>query len=797
MEVVWKMRKVNLAMLSALVFTLLLPMLMVPVPVAASPEVKWSPYGPRIDEMVYKMIPDYAVGLSAFELGEIDIVGVYPAHLDRIKESKPIKEWGGEIIRTVGINTLGLIQFNVRDRIGPPFETSPYNVVCDPAIRKAFAHIIDRDAIIHGPLLKGHAIKTTTDVMDIYGDWQNPIRKKIDYETLYPLSFERANAILDAAGYKMGPDGYRTYVVPEKDELGRPYPDAGKTKRLEVEVIALPEAISPVYYSILMQYVEHAKKIGIMVKPDLVTAAILSARVFGTRVFQTYLVGWSMGMYPAFMYTFWHSKEDRWVDATPKGWNWAGVHNATLDGYIDKSQFTTDVAEAKYYQWKMQEITADIVPWVPVYSAVSYTAISGKWKGWVLSYGKYEEPRMPLAMHPLLTDMGWYSVDPATGEEKKLGGTFNGVIGIIPATLNPMNYMWAAEYVVLSRMFNSLTETNPDNIYDTPARIRTLIEDYKFEDILYEGVNSTKVTLYFKKGVKWHDGVPLTAYDLDWTWRYPGHAWKTIRYYVYYVPDIVKTEIPDPYTIIAYIKSRSWLWLEYLLFATPLPMHIFGKVPNPFGDPSRISHPERPDLTQLIGTGRFICVEHVVGKLVRLTWNPEYHFRHPEKGLRLSVTTTPSIKEPIEEDVKISVEVKVTDYLDKAVTDAEVSVSASGPISALFKAEHIGAGTYKATLAGLLPGKYDIGVKAERAIPYGALRGTYAATLSIYPLGLPPPPPPPVGVVALPPAPTLPPAITLPTPVVGIEAVMPQVSLIITAIVVVTLGVLVVKKRRP
>ena len=805
--------KSNIAVL-ALLFTLLLSMAIAPAPVAASPEVEWSPYGPRIDELVYKVIPDYGVRLSAFELGEIDIVGVLPAHLERIMESKPIEEWGGEIVRTVGINTLGMLQFNVRDRIGPPVETSLYNVVSDPAVRKALAHILDRDAIIHGALLKGHAIKTTTDVMDIYGDWQNPMREKIDYEILYPLSFELANAALDAAGYKWGPDGYRTYVVPITDELGRSYPDAGETKRLEIEVIALPEAVSPVYYSILMQYVEHAKNIGIMIKPDIVTAPILSAKVFGTRVFQTYLVGWLMGMYPTYMFSFWLSREDRWVDTTPSGWNWAGVHNAALDEYLDKFMYTTDIEEAKYALWKAQEITADIVPWIPCYSGVSYTAISGKWKGRVLIYGKYEEPRVPLGFS-WLTDCNWYSIDPATLEEKKFGGTFYSACTIIPATLNPMNFMWAMEHTMLSGAYDWLTLSNPENIYDVKAELLRLIERYEWEDVTFDGYNGTKVTLYLRRDVKWHDGVPFTAYDIDWIIKYPGYTWRTIRYYVGAIPEIVveKTEIPDPYTITVYLKSRSWYWLISITGLRPIPMHVFGKVPNPFGDPSRAPHPERPDLTQLTGTGPFILVEHILGKHVRLVWNPEYHLRHPEKGLRLTLTTTPPIKYPVEEGLDISMQVEVKDYLEEIVTDAKVEISVSGPVSTLVKAEHIGAGIYQAVLKGILPpGDYEVEVKAWKDIPYGSLRGLLLAPLHIYPAELPTPPspievappppgitpvPPPVGVVEIPPAPTLPTPITLPTPVAGIEAFMPQASLTTAAIIIITLGALVIRKRRP
>src|SRR5205085_716730 len=72
----------------------------------------------------------------------------------------------------------------------------------DPRIRLAFAHAIDREALVR-TVWQGHAQPATTIVPPGDGHWHNPGPK--------PESFDigMANRLLDQAGYRRGPNGTR------------------------------------------------------------------------------------------------------------------------------------------------------------------------------------------------------------------------------------------------------------------------------------------------------------------------------------------------------------------------------------------------------------------------------------------------------------------------------------------------------------------------------------------------------------------------------------------------------------
>jgi peptide/nickel transport system substrate-binding protein len=72
----------------------------------------------------------------------------------------------------------------------------------DPKVRMAMEYAIDRDAIVQTAWL-GYAKPGSTILPPAAGIWHDP-----DVQPL-PYDIDKANAILDAAGYKRGPDGIR------------------------------------------------------------------------------------------------------------------------------------------------------------------------------------------------------------------------------------------------------------------------------------------------------------------------------------------------------------------------------------------------------------------------------------------------------------------------------------------------------------------------------------------------------------------------------------------------------------
>ncbi|WP_119420047.1 peptide ABC transporter substrate-binding protein [Desertibaculum subflavum] len=121
-----------------------------------------------------------------------------------------------------------------------------------------------------------------------------------------------------------------------------------------------------------------------------------------------------------------------------------------------------------------------------------------------------------------------------------------------------------------------------------------------------------------KKGVKWHDGKPVTADDLIFNWEYardPATASVTIASYkdvkVEKVDDLsvrVMFEKPTPFWADAFVGTRGML----------IPKHLFAEYK---GDKSR----DAPNNLKPVGTGPYKFVDFKPGDMVRGELNPDYH----------------------------------------------------------------------------------------------------------------------------------------------------------------------------
>lgn len=151
----------------------------------------WGESEPKLDQIVFRVLPDRAAAASALEAGEIHLAAfsqVPLADLDRVSKVK------GLAVHTDGYEALTYqlcVEINHRRK-----------ELADLAVRQAIAHAIDRDFVVRTIFL-GHAQVSTGIVPKNAPEFYEP-----DVET-YPFDVERANALLDAAGYARGAGGVR------------------------------------------------------------------------------------------------------------------------------------------------------------------------------------------------------------------------------------------------------------------------------------------------------------------------------------------------------------------------------------------------------------------------------------------------------------------------------------------------------------------------------------------------------------------------------------------------------------
>lgn len=131
--------------------------------------------------------------------------------------------------------------------------------------------------------------------------------------------------------------------------------------------------------------------------------------------------------------------------------------------------------------------------------------------------------------------------------------------------------------------------------------------------------DGTTVTWTIKKGVSWHDGTPLTAADVVFTWEYaadPATAATTLGIY----RDLERVEKVGEHAVKVVFKQPSPFWAEPFCGSggTVIPRHIFGAYR---GARSR----EAPANIKPVGTGPYRLVDFKPGDTVRAEIHPGYH----------------------------------------------------------------------------------------------------------------------------------------------------------------------------
>jgi len=168
---------------------------------------------PKIDRLIFKVIPDPSVRLMALEVGEIQGMQYpNPADFNRIKNNPQLKlrTEPGMNIGYMAINTgYGYEDDNnngMRDSDEPWVKTPGYfEPLTKKKVRQAINMAIDKQSIVDN-IFMGSAIKAKNGIPPFMLGYNDKIED-------YPYNPERAKALLSEAGY---PEGFEVtlYVMP-------------------------------------------------------------------------------------------------------------------------------------------------------------------------------------------------------------------------------------------------------------------------------------------------------------------------------------------------------------------------------------------------------------------------------------------------------------------------------------------------------------------------------------------------------------------------------------------------------
>ena len=173
----------------------------------------------KLDQLIFKIIPDASARLMALEVGEVQGMELpNPADFDRIKTNKDLvlmTQPGmnvGYLAMNTGYGYVDENRNNIRDNDSEPLVKTPgyFEPLTKKKVRQAINMAIDKQAIVDN-IYMGSAIKAKTGMPPFMLGYNDDIDD-------YPYDLERAKELLAEAGY---PNGFEVtlHIMP----VSRPY----------------------------------------------------------------------------------------------------------------------------------------------------------------------------------------------------------------------------------------------------------------------------------------------------------------------------------------------------------------------------------------------------------------------------------------------------------------------------------------------------------------------------------------------------------------------------------------------
>lgn len=282
--------------------------------------------GPFLKTLIIKYIPDLNVLYTQFKSGDIDVAGLQWISPDHYDEAKTLP---GKVVEVAGTATFESFGLNM---LRKQFQ--------DPAVREALYAAIDKQSIIEALY---YGIPSTTETyMPQQSFYYNPDLPKHEY------SLDRANKLLDDAGWAKGSDGIRA-----KDGVRLSFTNsttAGNHLREQAQ-----------------QFIQQSfKEIGVEMTIQNLPPAVMWGDYWMKSEFDTVVVGLNVltGADPDTSDYFLSTASPARGGA---GQNTFAYQSAEVDALMKQGGETFTPEERKPIYQKMQEVIRKDLPFLPIY----------------------------------------------------------------------------------------------------------------------------------------------------------------------------------------------------------------------------------------------------------------------------------------------------------------------------------------------------------------------------------------------------------------------------------------------
>lgn len=177
-----------------------------------------------------------------------------------------------------------------------------------------------------------------------------------------------------------------------------------------------------------------------------------------------------------------------------------------------------------------------------------------------------------------------------------------------PDTLNPGMAVLVEAYTIFELIYDSMYELNLDGSFKL-----SLAESLEVSD------DGLVYTFKIRDGVKWHDGQPLTAEDVAFSYNLYKDTPEYPYMNGYYTTYFENVEAAEKNMVVLTLNEAIPNIESQLVFLYVLPKHVWAGV-------NKIEY----ENVEMVGSGPFMMVEYVQNEFVRLKANKE-HFAAPPK----------------------------------------------------------------------------------------------------------------------------------------------------------------------
>jgi len=354
----------------------------------------------------------------------------------------------------------------------------------------------------------------------------------------------------------------------------------------QIEILTTTEAYDPIRYESAFIIAEDWRTLGFDVVVRPLEFSTLLERFYDEQDFDITILGWSGRVDRLDPQHFLSTLDSRQTSLGSN--NPGGYSNPAYDAMFDAQAAEFDADARRAIVLEMQELVAPDAPLVILYhrdEVIAYNATQFDDMVTMAGEGLYNE-WTPLVATPLTDDRVLTIGSPQE-----------------PDTLNPLDStsVWGWKWM---RMY-----------YDKLVRLSPDIEPLPYAAASITPVDDLTIDVTLREGMTFHDGEPVTAEDVKFTFDY--YIEQDFGYFRAFLSPIESVDVTGPLGVRFNLATPFAPFITVTLSQIPiLPAHIWSEIPNPAD--------LAPDQIPQIGSGPFQFDRYDRGEYKRLTVYPEH-----------------------------------------------------------------------------------------------------------------------------------------------------------------------------